>query len=116
MGSIVNNGFLRTGLGGLTAVFPKMIEFASFISASVHVWVWTCLLVLRHTMFDLASLLPATTVGARNLVASLAASADECAVNLCQSIAYLADSDYGSAGPITSGPALHYADEGTLHG
>lgn len=109
LSNIANYPFLRTGCGGLAHVFPSMIEFPAFMSATTHVWVWTCLLVVRETILDVAALHPYPIVRARDQEASLKASVDECAVNLCQTIGYLIHPDHASCGILACSSALHFS-------
>lgn len=108
--SLSNYPFFHAGCGGLAHVFPSMIEFPAFLSATTHIWVWTCLLVIRQSILDVAALHPYPTVRARDQKASLTASIDECAINLCQSIAYLLNPDHHAAcGVLACSPALYFS-------
>lgn len=106
---LADDSFFRGGLGGLAHIFPMTIQFPAFLSATTHVWIWTCLLVIRQTMLDVAALHPYPTVRPQNQETSLTASIDECAVNLCQSIAYLIHTDHASCGIVACSPVLHFS-------
>lgn len=109
LSSISNYPFLRAGCGGLAHVFSSMIDFPAFLSATTHVWVWTCLLIIRQTVLDVAALHPYPIVRAQNQNAALEVTIDECAINLCSSIAYLIHPDHASNGIVACGPALHFS-------
>ena len=95
--------------GGLAKVFPSVIEFPSFVSSTSHVYVWICLLVLRQTIIDVAALHTYPIVRPQKQEASLTASANECAINLCQSIAFLTRLEHASCGIVACSGPLHFA-------
>lgn len=97
--------------GGLAHVFPQTIKFPSFVSATSHIYVWICLLVLRRAILDVTQLHPYPLVRPRHQKAALTASIDECAVNLCQSIAYLSQPKHVSCGILACSGPLYFATE-----
>ena len=107
--------------GGLAHVIRSVIEFPSFLSATTHAYVWMCLLVLRQTILVVARLHPYPLVRPKNQEVSLLSGADECALNLCQSIAYLSRPEHASCGIVACGGPLHFASgwfkqQENLHG
>ena len=109
--SIDQYASFRERCGGLTHVFPSVIEFPSFISATTHVYTWICLLVLRRTTLDVAALHPYPLIRTQKQEASLTAAASECAINLCQSVAYLTKSEHASCGIVACSGPLYFASE-----
>ena len=108
--SISHYPLLLTASGTLSHVFPSMFEFPAFLSATTHVWLWTTLLVIRQTILDVASLHPYPIVRAQNQNATLAASVDECAMNLCQTIGFLVNPAHASNGLLACSPALYFSE------
>lgn len=99
--------------GGLADVFPFAIEFPSFVSATSHIYIWTSLLLLRQAIADVSRLYSYPLLAAAHLdqEAMLNASIDECAVSLCQSVAFLSKGNHGFAGIVSCGAPLHFASE-----
>ena len=97
--------------GGLAHVFPTAIEFPSFISATSHMYVWLCLLVLRKTTLDVAELHPYPLIRPHGQKAALVAGVNECAINLCQSLAYLSRPEHFSLGILSCSGPLYFAAE-----
>jgi hypothetical protein len=95
--------------GGLRYTFPTVFMFPSFLSATMHVYIWICQLLLREATASVAHKHPDPLLGIRNQASALAARIEQCATNLCQAVPYLASKDYGTAGVLACGGPLHFA-------
>jgi hypothetical protein len=96
---------------GLAHVFPTMLEFPSFVSATSHIYVWVCMLVLRRATLAVAEHTPYPLVRKRCQKVTLTASANECAINLCQSVAYLGRPEHVSCAILACFGPLYFAAE-----
>lgn len=96
---------------GLAHVFPTMLEFPSFVSATSHIYVWVCVLVLRRTTLAVAEHTPYPLVRKRCQKVTLTASANECAINLCQSVAYLSRPEHVSCEILACSGPVYFAAE-----
>ena len=96
---------------GLAHVFPEMIEFPSFISATSHVYAWTCIFLVRREIFTVSERYAHPSVWSRGLKTAMIASVTECVVDLCQSIAYLSLPEHLSCGILACSAPLYFASE-----
>jgi hypothetical protein len=97
--------------GGLVHVFPEMIEFPSFVSATSHAYAWTCILIVRRAILTVSERYAHPSVWSRGLKTAMIASVTECAVDLCQSIAYLSLPGHLSCGILACSAPLYFASE-----
>lgn len=97
--------------GELAHVFPEMIEFPSFISTTSHVYVWTCILLVRTATLDVSQRYAHPSVWSQGLKTAMEASVDEYAVALCQSIAYLSRPEHLFYGTLACSAPLYFALE-----
>ena len=88
-----------------------MLEVPSFVSATSHIYVWVCMLVLCRATLAVAEHSPYPLVRKRCQKATLTASANECAINLCQSVAYLSRPEHVSRGILACSGPLYFAAE-----
>ena len=95
--------------GGLAHIFPKVIEFPTFLSATTHMYVWVGLLVIRQAIADVARLHPYPLVRPKNQEAILLAAVEEMASNLCKTVPYLSQRIHSFAGLLACGSPLHFS-------
>jgi len=97
------------GCEGLADIFPRVIKFPSFLSATTHAYVWVCLMPLQEAIMNVARLHPYPLVRPVNQDAILMAAVDDTANNFCQSIAYLAFTERSSSGVLSCAAPLYFA-------
>lgn len=93
-------------------IFPHVYTFPDLSSLIFHISYWLCLLCLRQTALDLRRHVPARSYPFTPAEAPLAVqtkAADECADNLCMSVAYSMEEKNGYLGLISAIPAVQLA-------
>lgn len=82
--------------------------FTSLLSATVHSYVWVCLLALHMSFAQIAILTePSCT---RRTSVEVGQNADECASHLCRSLAFLTLQEHRSAGLLACSGPLYWAE------
>jgi hypothetical protein len=107
-------------------VFPHVYTFPDMSSLIFHISYWLCLLTLRQTALDIRRRVPSRSYPFSPAEAPLAVqtkAADECADNLCMSVAYSMEEKNGYMGLMSAVPAVQLSanwfkrqnDEKKLH-
>lgn len=97
--------------GGLAHVFPEAIEFPSFISATSHVYAWTCILLVRKAILTVSERYAHPSVWSKGLKAAMTASVTQSAIDLCQAVPYLSLPEHLSCGILSCSAPLYFASE-----
>lgn len=98
-----------SNFGVLAEIFPKVIEFSSYVSAASHGYIWMFMLLLREAIHGVARQHAYPLVRAVNQDATLIAEIDETAANLCQCIPYLMSEQNRTIGTMSTIGPLHFA-------
>lgn len=83
-------------VGSAPPVLRRALRFPSFSQASAHVSYWTIILQIKQTMLELNAMFPMPVLPKSNKL--LLSEANECADNLCESIAWLSQPRHGFCG------------------
>ncbi|KAF2161101.1 hypothetical protein M409DRAFT_28431 [Zasmidium cellare ATCC 36951] len=90
----------------IASLLPKVYSFPTLLSATTHCYLFILYLAIRMAQMDLAGLHP--TQPATDIEA-LAAEANEYAVHLCRSLAYLSLPQHRSVGVLACSGPLYWA-------
>jgi len=91
-------------------VFPKAYVFQSFSSASAQMSYWIALLHIKRMISQVGQLEgPRSIYAIQGRCNTLVEEADECAQDLCRSVAWLIQPTYGSCGIIRASSPIRYA-------
>lgn len=93
----------RCELAGLS---DQVYEFQNLLRATTHIYVWICLLAIRMSQLDLASVAPPEIP---STFATLVYEADDYAIHLCRSLAFMSLQQHRSAGMLASSGPLYWA-------
>ncbi|EME38355.1 hypothetical protein DOTSEDRAFT_75787 [Dothistroma septosporum NZE10] len=104
MVSIKNFAHLQKHVGDSKA-FPEVFTFASLPTATGHVYVFLCFLLLWQCLLDVSVAFPQLNIDA----AAVAVEAERCADDWCRTIPYISMPEHGFAGAIASTAPLHFA-------
>lgn len=94
--------------GNSAPLVRHVYTFTSLLSATVHTYVWICLLALRMSFAQITALTEPSSM--RRTFVAVVQDANECASHLCRSLAFLSLQEHRSAGLLACSGPLYWAE------